>query len=356
MNRFSILLVSLFLITPNRSLSSQGISRLDAVHITEIHTGGTVQSISLTNEGEQQFYLLEALIEGNKLRVHINSKHGRLISIERRDNDSWVSQYRWPGVRVVAHRGGALLGPPENTLPAIEKAIQIGADLIEIDIRQTKDGALVLMHDTTVDRTTDGSGPISQMTLSEVRRLRVSDSNGRDIRVPTLEEALKTMKGRIDADLDYKDGNLEKLITIVRGLGMVKNSTMYGSWERAAQIAQLEPGLRIRPTADFPLQVPRLARELRPAIINLDWHAVSDEAIKQAHLHGCHAFVNCLAGADVDQYIRWAVDAGADYIQSDRPDVVIEILKEKNLYRLGATKGDPLGTPLQTKKLGYPFR
>ena len=332
------------------------VSRLEAVHVAEIHSGGVVQSVNLTQFKDQHLYSIEVLKGDVQQRVVVSGDHGRLMSIKALRDQHWESLYVWPGVRVVAHRGGALLGQPENTLAAIQRAIEVGADMIEVDIRQTKDGHLVLMHDATVDRTTNGSGRVDEMTLAAFQQLEIAGVEGMIMHPPTLREALELMRGRIDSDLDYKAGDLERLLSLVRELDMVKQSTMYGSWDRLRNLGRLEPALRIRPTADYPAQIPQVARELRPAMINMDWHAVTEAGIRSAHVQGCHAFVNCLAGADVDQYIDWAIDAGADYIQSDRPDVVIKMLKDKGLYRTGETLGDALETPLRASRLVYPFR
>ncbi len=130
------------------------------------------------------------------------------------------------------------------------------------------------------------------------------------MRVLPWARRCKVMKGRIDPDLDYKEGDLGKLLEVVRELDMVEACTLYGSWERCEQMAAEEPRLRIRPSADFPLQVPTVARTLRPAMVNFDWHAVSEEGIRLAHSHGCLAFVNCLGRADTETYMQWAVEAG----------------------------------------------
>jgi glycerophosphoryl diester phosphodiesterase len=334
------------------------VTPLEATHVAEIQTGGVAQDVQLRQprDGEDAVYLIQSRRNRQRFRVEVNARHGRLLRIDQVTDDGPEPVYEWPGVRVVAHRGGALLGPPENTLPAIEKAIAVGADLIEIDIRQTADRHLVLMHDETVDRTTDGTGRVDQLTLAEIRRLKVSHPGGATIRVPTLDEALRVMRGRIDPDLDFKEGDVEPLLDVVRDVGLVRQSTMHASWDRCRQLSALEAGIRIRPTADFPQQVPHLVRQLRPAIVNLDWHAVTEEAVRLAHLAGCHAFVNCLERADTDLYIDLAVQAGADYIQSDRPDRVVALLKQRGLRPQRPPRGDPLGTPLRSPKLAYPLR
>src|ERR1700686_5360976 len=101
---------------------------------------------------------------------------------------------------VVSHRGEHL-AHPENTLPAFQAAIEAGADYFELDVRTTSDGRLVLMHDRTVDRTTNGKGPVREMTLDQIRGLDA----GAGAIPPTLEEALNLAHGRIGVYVDCKD-------------------------------------------------------------------------------------------------------------------------------------------------------
>lgn len=106
---------------------------------------------------------------------------------------------------VVGHRGGAGLGP-ENTLLAIERGIQAGADMIEIDIHQTKDGKVVVCHDQSIDRTTTGTGLIRDLTLKEIRATRIVDENGNvtNQTIPTLDEVLDLINGRVKLLVEIK--------------------------------------------------------------------------------------------------------------------------------------------------------
>lgn len=110
-------------------------------------------------------------------------------------------------VLVVAHRGH-WRAAPELPLKAVDLAVRAGAHVVEIDVRRTADGHLVLMHDSTVDRTTDGTGAVSELTLAEVKRLRLKVGLGgsqaplTDERVPTLAEAMAVVKGRAMVNLD----------------------------------------------------------------------------------------------------------------------------------------------------------
>ena len=109
--------------------------------------------------------------------------------------------------RIVAHRG-ASADRPEGTLCALRQAIEVGADIVEIDVRTSKDGILFLLHDLTLDRTTDGTGPANQRTMAELKRLDAGvwfDEAYRGERIPTLGEALELCRGKIDVLLDLKE-------------------------------------------------------------------------------------------------------------------------------------------------------
>jgi glycerophosphoryl diester phosphodiesterase len=105
---------------------------------------------------------------------------------------------------VVAHRGASST-TPENTLPAFEEAARAGADVVELDVRLTRDGIPVVLHDPDVSATTDGAGPVHELTLAEVKRLDAGSGHPR-VEVPTLEEALEAIdRGGIGVDLEVKN-------------------------------------------------------------------------------------------------------------------------------------------------------
>ena len=108
---------------------------------------------------------------------------------------------------VVAHRGGAMLGP-ENSLGCIEKGIESGAGWIEIDVHLSADGEIVVCHDHSIDRTTDGKGLISEMSYDELRKFRLLDRDGKPTgeHLPTLEEVLDLIEGRAGLLLEIKYG------------------------------------------------------------------------------------------------------------------------------------------------------
>jgi glycerophosphoryl diester phosphodiesterase len=113
----------------------------------------------------------------------------------------------------VAHRGGVEPGYPENTLRAYRRAIDLGADVIEIDLRATRDGAIVIIHDDSVDRTTNGRGKVAELSLATLRGLDA----GQGERIPTLEEALKVVApSRAKLLLDVKPSPSLDKVAVVR--------------------------------------------------------------------------------------------------------------------------------------------
>ncbi len=139
----------------------------------------------------------------------------------------------------IGHRG--IMGvEPENTLRSFIAAQQAGLDLIELDLHLSKDGALVVMHDADVDRTTDGSGPIAEKTLAE---LRVLDA-GRGERVPVFEEVLDAVTAPLQAEI--KDVAAARALAEVMNrrdlVGRVEVLSFHD--EAVAEIARLVPGVR----------------------------------------------------------------------------------------------------------------
>jgi len=110
---------------------------------------------------------------------------------------------------VVAHRGGANLAP-ENTLAAFKKALQLGVDMIEIDIEQTSDSVLVVIHDTKVDRTTNGQGAVDSLSYDQIKGLDCGswfDTKYKNERIPTLDQVLELVDGIATVLIEIKSGD-----------------------------------------------------------------------------------------------------------------------------------------------------
>jgi len=129
-----------------------------------------------------------------------------------------------------AHRGNHN-NAPENSLKSIQDAINDEIEMVEIDVRQTRDGKFVLMHDSTLERTTNGSGKVSDFTLPELKQLKLKDNNGvlTDEKIPTLQEVLALGRGKIYFDLDISNDKVsfDRIYPVVKQYGMIKQSLFY---------------------------------------------------------------------------------------------------------------------------------
>lgn len=152
--------------------------------------------------------------------------------------------------QIVAHRG-ASKERPECTLAALKRAIEVGATATEVDVRTSKDGHLVILHDTTLDRTTNGSGPVGEKTLRELKTLDAGTwfaKEYRNERIPTLREVLEASKGKIAVLLDLKEQGQEydaKVVAIVKKYGEPKRIIVgVRSVEQAKRFRKLLPKAR----------------------------------------------------------------------------------------------------------------
>ncbi|MDJ0463751.1 glycerophosphodiester phosphodiesterase family protein [Streptomyces sp. H27-C3] len=182
----------------------------------------------------------------------------------------------------IGHRG--VMGvEPENTLRSFVRAEQAGMDVIELDLRLSKDGALVVMHDAEVDRTTDGKGKIADMTLAELRGLDA----GMGERVPLLEEVLDLVKSPLQAEI--KDAAAARALAEVmlrRDLaGRVEVSSFHDA--AVAEIASLVPGVRtVLIASRYGTDVVDRARAVGAAALALNIRRLTLETVEQAHAAG----------------------------------------------------------------------
>lgn len=152
--------------------------------------------------------------------------------------------------QVIAHRGSSS-DRPENTLASYRRAIEVGATVIEIDVRSTRDGVLVSLHDADLSRTTNGKGTVGERTLAELQQLDAGswfDAQYRDERVPTMQSILTMCKGKIDVMLDLKetgDAYAMKVADLVRRFGEPRRIVVgVRSVEQAQQFRKLLPEAR----------------------------------------------------------------------------------------------------------------
>ena len=245
---------------------------------------------------------------------------------------------------LVAHRGGGKLAP-ENTLAAFGPAVSAwGADMLEMDVRLTADGHVVVIHDATVDRTTDGSGLVAEMTLEEVRSLdaghRFEDSEGRHswrgrgAVVPTFEEVLDACPGvwiNVEAkerqaarplvDVILRRGEQHRVLVAAEVESHRDEVRGYpGPWGASKRDCRLFWALHRTPffTPDVDIfQVPEMWKGKR---------VLTPEIVKEAHRRNIPVQVWTVDDPDdMRRLLSWGVDG----IQTDRPDVLARVLTEE---------------------------
>jgi glycerophosphoryl diester phosphodiesterase len=231
----------------------------------------------------------------------------------------------------IAHRGEHL-HHPENTIPAFEEAIRLSADFIEVDVRTTSDGKLVLSHDGKVDRRTNGQGDVAKMTFEEVRALDAGIKSGPQFagtKVPTFDEALDLARGKIGIYVDVKQASAKDLVTHIGEHGMSDNVVIYAGLRLSKEIQQLNPKLKVMPESDSVPMVKRLIDELHPKVIAFGARDFTPEIIRVTKEAHAEIYVDRMGPTDGPAGWQSAIDDGADGIQTDRPGELVRYLREK---------------------------
>jgi glycerophosphoryl diester phosphodiesterase len=236
-----------------------------------------------------------------------------------------------PGRIQVAHHRGAARYAPENTLESFRKALALGADYVEFDLRTTRDGAFVLLHDGSLDRTTSGWGTVRQRTAAEVVTLDAGSWFGRPFagtRVPTLDAFLEAATpAGVWLYVDAKDIAPEALAGVLSRHGLSDRVVVYQGVAYLEKLKSVAPTLRRMPPLHDPSQLEALAERVRPYAVDARWPILSKPLIDCCHALGIKVFSDAIgANESVESYQR-AVRDGLDLIQTDHPVRVLRALE-----------------------------
>jgi glycerophosphoryl diester phosphodiesterase len=230
----------------------------------------------------------------------------------------------------------------ENSLASINKAIALGVDVVELDVRTTKDGFLVLMHDSNIDRTTTGKGKVEDLTLAELKTFRLKAPYGRisEETIPTFEAALKIIKGKIMVDIDMKTDNVKGLVEAVEKTGT--NSDVFyfdNDYHQLDAVIKMESAAQLMPRAySFKMADSAIVR-YAPPVVHIDPKFYTKELSKMLRDNNSRIWINALGAADA--YIRYGrgekiltelLGNGANMIQTDEPEMLLELLRFKGLH------------------------
>ena len=233
----------------------------------------------------------------------------------------------------VAHRG-ASGNYPENTLIAFQKALEIGVDEIELDLYLTKDDHLIVMHDGTVDRTTDGTGAISELTLDEIKTLDAGRVFGEQFwgeRVPTWEEALDLVQGKVRLNVHLKeggnpDGHYErKVAKALDDFHMVESSILACNDASVGIFAEIDSQIecRIFRANRTPEEYIRKSVEMGLRTMQPGRDMTTRDFVQKAHNAGriVHVFY-----ADTPEDMRAYIEIGVDGVLTNYPERLKAVL------------------------------
>ena len=224
----------------------------------------------------------------------------------------------------IGHRG-AMAYRPENTFSSFDLAVEQGADMIELDAKMTSDGVVVVIHDNKVNRTTNGSGRVSQMSASEIKELRIK----RNESVPTLEGVLDRFGGKIDINIELKvKGTGIPSYKLAEKKGLV-SSVLFSSFDgmELARVKDVGENARLAFICeDKKIEMVSIAKRLGAEAI-APKHSVCNQAIvKNAHYEGLKVYVWTV---DSRGKMKKFIDMGVDGIVTNKPDVLAEVLAEQ---------------------------
>lgn len=236
----------------------------------------------------------------------------------------------------IAHRGAAALAP-ENTMAAFAMAVELGADAIELDLHVSRDGELVVIHDTTLDRTTDGEGPVHARSLQELKQLDAGRWFGESFagqRIPTLDEVLDRFSGKVPLALEIKAGSAffsgieERVVAVLREHRVVSRVAV-ASFDHHAllRLKELEPCLRTGALlVGRPVSMSAVAGPSKADAMALEFSLVTKTEIDACRAAGLQLVVWVV---NEPAQMRHFIDLGIDGIITDSPDLLRQVLSEQ---------------------------
>jgi len=232
---------------------------------------------------------------------------------------------------VIAHRGAHRFAP-ENSLLAYRKAIEMGCDFVEIDLRKTKDGRFVSVHNNRIDAYFDHeSGKVNDFTLAELKNMPLrmkSDDQAKEY-IPTFEEILTLCKNRIGIYLDLKEPDIKSQVQIVKDFDMQRQIIWYipASYRKAIrQLKRYCSECLVMPDPGPGRNVLNVIKNTNPKVLATDMGHLNARFVEQAHENGVKVFVDDDSGSQEEW--RQILDWGTDGIQTDNPRDLIDFINK----------------------------
>lgn len=245
-------------------------------------------------------------------------------------------------ILVTAHRG-AHQKYPENSLAAIKEAIRLQADIVEFDVRETKDHQLVIVHDESIDRVSNGKGLIKDLSLRDLKKQRLLFKRGpTDQKILTFSEALDAIKGEILVNLDFKADSKEAVIQtyqLIKEKG-VENQIffyIYNKYDIIPELRKINPRITIMPRAYSKNDVEKILTFPDIEVLHIDFSFYDDKWTKEVIQKGIRISVNAL-----DEFDQMQINSGSGYneitkkniniIETDYPEELLIYLRKRKLH------------------------
>lgn len=242
-------------------------------------------------------------------------------------------------ILVCAHRAYHKFAP-ENSIVSIEKAIETNIDIVEVDVNTTKDGILILMHDNSIDRTTNGQGYVSDFTFTELNKLflKINDSVTLH-KIPTLSEVLSVAKGKIILNLDIKRVDVAKLYQQLK-VNKMQNGVFSFIWDKRKieKILAIDSTYAVLPEVSNREEITYYLENVVSKLQHFNEQSFTNENVTWAKTQGIEIFMNSLFEIDTEfingntRNIDKIIDLKPAIIQTDHPLLLKEYLKSKGLH------------------------
>jgi len=222
---------------------------------------------------------------------------------------------------IMGHRGAAAL-EPENTLLSIERAIEIGVDAVEIDVHLSKDKEIVVIHDSTVDRTTDGTGPVSAFTVDELKKLDA----GKGQRIPTLQEVIGFIDNKVKLVIELKEeGTVRSVLELIKRNNIEDTVYVISFWHRLVKTVKeidshIKTGVLL---VGCPVDTCIATQAFADALV-MNYSFIDMKFVQTAHKENLKVFV---WNIDTQNLLKSYADMGVDGIGTNDPRVLCEYFR-----------------------------
>jgi glycerophosphoryl diester phosphodiesterase len=236
--------------------------------------------------------------------------------------------------RISAHRGNTGLAP-ENTLATIKNALKLHVNLIEIDVRTTADGELIILHDGTLNRTTTGEGAVKNILFADLKKLSAGKGFSRfeNEKIPSLAEVCQLIsrwnswhRQKTYLYVDCKEVAPKPLVEMLQKYNQATESCFYGNDAFLQALKQTFPEARLMPGLRKIEDIASKMKVLQPYAFDANFSSLTPAMVHEIHAAGIRVFVDLLGPLDTDTNYQQAISLGVDLIQTDKPALVLKAL------------------------------